>query len=89
MKPKSELTVTAVKLLAVAVLVCAAAVDVRATDRFSGGSFDGYSQSEAQWTTQFPLGFRFSGGSFDGYYAITVQMAMLLPPPKGTIFKVH
>ena len=86
MKPKHALTVTAVKWLAVAAMVCAAAVDARATDRFSGGSFDGYSQSEAQWTMQFSIGSPFNGGSFDGYYAVTLQMAMLLRPPKGNVF---
>ena len=90
MKQKNELTGTAVKLLAVAAIVCAAAIDAHATnDRFHGGSFDGYNQCEAKWTTQFTIWSRFFGGSFDGYDAITKQMAMLLSPPKGTIFSIH
>ena len=88
MKQKNELTVTAVKLLAVAGMVCAAAVGARASDRFSGGSFDGYSQSEGQWTTQFPIGSRFNGGSFDGYDALTVQTAMRLPS-NGILIRIR
>jgi len=90
-KQKDGLTVTAAKLLAVAAMVCASAVGARA-DRFNGGSFDGHSQSEAQWTTQFPVESRFNrfnGGSFDGYDAVTVQKAMLLRPPKGTMVMIR
>lgn len=77
----------AAKLAAVAAMVGATGIDASATDRFSGGSSDGYCQSETQWITQFTSGSRSKGGSFDGYCAVTVQGAMLVT--KGTVIVIH
>lgn len=86
MKNKMIVIAAAVELAAAMVFVAA---DARATDRFSGGRSDGYCQSEVRWIAEFTSGSRFKGGGFDGYCTVTVQGAMLLPPPRGSVILIH